>query len=1396
MLLAPSAWAATCDSIWPGATTPNSPNAPDLPVFTGSSPLSLDVNLGAGDFHYSTTNISSGTLTTNAATTRLYFNGGLQLSGTASLNPGGDPANLVIIVNGSFQLSGQASINGLIYVTGSASLTGSNNAGVDGAITAAGGISVGGNASVDYDADAVDDADGGGLCQAEVVRAMQADAVCGLDNQIMLTFDSGSGQSLLDDTTAEDVSNYNLSVDGGAVPVITRAVLSDEGHQVLLVLDSDMTNGRNYTVAVSGIEDVDNSVVADATDTFYFTNQENGVVGTYWGNETLTGNDDFQRVDSAINFDWGIFTWPAGSWFNGFSIRWEGLIEPDTSGNFTFRTSSEDGARVWFGEVGSTNQIIDRWVNVSGTQSSAPIALSAGQRYPVVMEFFKEAEAFSSKTAHLQWQLPSAGGFVDVPNANLYTCVDSFVSDNGLVAHYQLEGPTWNGTTGEVIDASYNRLHGTSIGNPASVPAQVCNGAEFDGSNLIRVNDNPLLDLTSELAIMAWIRMDQYAPGDLSSIFSKDENYEFHINPSGQIYWWWQSTRNGTTTRSFDSGSAGITLGNWHHIGIVYSQTRQSIYLDGVEVANRTYSGETLRTNSDPMEIGADQGITSRRWRGIIDEVKLYDRAISGAEVIADMNATNPCASVLDGFEVTAAATASVCTPTDVTIRAVLDDGTTYTGFTGTVNLSTSSNHGNWSASGVSGSLTPDPDSNDDGAVQYTFAADDDGQVVLSLSNTHADTLTVTATENGGTATGESNAITFSENALVISSIDAFADDVIAGRDHQFLVQMLKLQPDGTDCGPFEEYTGDIPLKAWIERGANFSGGLAPDLSGSSGYVSMTDAQPGSNNLTLSFSQGEATTNLRTTDVGEYALNLLDDSSGLILDINNQPVSISGSTDDYVVRPFALDVSAQSQDATPLNNPGAMSYTGDAFVKSGELFDVQVRAVLYESADDNSPTDGFPDAGADLSGNGVTPGFGSEGESVVLSSQLLAPVTGIDPGLAGTTVALSNTFTTGIATTAVRFDEVGIIQLDAALQSGSYLNSGRDVTGIVPYVGRFYPDQFLLEDNDPVLRNGPDPAAWTCGFTYQGQPFGFVNEPLITVTAVNVLGATTANYEGDFWSLPVPSHSVLLDPGSVAAGSACLDGMGAVDAACFDVAISGAGWLSRAAGVGLYSTTSHALTIAKINDQPDAGDVPWNPVVDYQIDQSALTVTETNGDSICYQASGTCAAYLAEDVAGVDLRYGRGWIDNSHGSVQTPLIMTLRLQHWSSANTFVNNTDDNDACLGSLVVDSDFQLADFTGSLNAGETTVAGLAQSPGYALVSLSAPGYDVSGNPNAGRATLRWMLDTDTTDNDPGEECGEHWLCYDFNGDGLRQNPSATAIFGELSDDRPLLFMRESYR
>lgn len=218
----------------------------------------------------------------------------------------------------------------------------------------------------------------------------------------------------------------------------------------------------------------------------------------------------------------------------------------------------------------------------------------------------------------------------------------------GPVGQWNLDENEWTGIAGEVLDSSGNDLHASIVGNATPVPAYVCNGAFLDGSSYVEVADNALLDITAELTVTAWINADTVPSGggNLKSILSKDENYEFHLE-DGEIYWWW-STSSGQT-RTFTTSGANITTGNWYHVAIVYSRSRgeQRVYVNGVSMAaqpgSTTNSSESLQTNNDPLQIGADQGYADRQFEGRIDEVRVYNTAMTHAEVVDVMNDTHDC---------------------------------------------------------------------------------------------------------------------------------------------------------------------------------------------------------------------------------------------------------------------------------------------------------------------------------------------------------------------------------------------------------------------------------------------------------------------------------------------------------------------------------------------------------------------------------------------------------------------------------------------------------------------------------------------------------------------------------------------------------------------------------
>ena len=100
--------------------------------------------------------------------------------------------------------------------------------------------------------------------------------------------------------------------------------------------------------------------------------------------------------------------------------------------------------------------------------------------------------------------------------------------------------------------------------------------------SLFEVPDNNLLDLSDRLTISAWIYPTSLpSGGGLHTIVSKDTNYEFHLDSSGRLYWWWEESN--TNWRSLTSSTS--TLNEWTFVTVRYrtngNNTRAQIYING-----------------------------------------------------------------------------------------------------------------------------------------------------------------------------------------------------------------------------------------------------------------------------------------------------------------------------------------------------------------------------------------------------------------------------------------------------------------------------------------------------------------------------------------------------------------------------------------------------------------------------------------------------------------------------------------------------------------------------------------------------------------------------------------------------------------------------------------------
>ncbi|GDY18307.1 hypothetical protein LBMAG55_16300 [Verrucomicrobiota bacterium] len=157
------------------------------------------------------------------------------------------------------------------------------------------------------------------------------------------------------------------------------------------------------------------------------TSESGGLAAVYRGlkdgDSTNTNTNEakfLQRVDPAIDFDFGTKAPATGARAEQFKIDWTGsLLVPDT-GEYDFRVTTPNGVRVYVNAPSNgseKNALIDLWVSSAMLRSGQGQAfLLGGRSYPFKVEFFK----YKDKTASikLEWR-PPGGAWTVIPAENL-----------------------------------------------------------------------------------------------------------------------------------------------------------------------------------------------------------------------------------------------------------------------------------------------------------------------------------------------------------------------------------------------------------------------------------------------------------------------------------------------------------------------------------------------------------------------------------------------------------------------------------------------------------------------------------------------------------------------------------------------------------------------------------------------------------------------------------------------------------------------------------------------------------------------------------------------------------------------------------------------------------------
>ena len=92
----------------------------------------------------------------------------------------------------------------------------------------------------------------------------------------------------------------------------------------------------------------------------------------------------------------------------------------------------------------------------------------------------------------------------------------------------------------------------------------------------------------------------------------------------------------GTFSGSPLYGAATLAANTWSHLAATYDGVTLRLYVNGTEVASRPQTG-SIATSNGALTIGGDP-LYGQFFAGRIDEVRIYNRALSAAEIQTDMN--------------------------------------------------------------------------------------------------------------------------------------------------------------------------------------------------------------------------------------------------------------------------------------------------------------------------------------------------------------------------------------------------------------------------------------------------------------------------------------------------------------------------------------------------------------------------------------------------------------------------------------------------------------------------------------------------------------------------------------------------------------------------------------